>query len=314
MRETEALAPENLVGRAHALVLAGGSVFGLAAADGVAAALSAQGVGLHAARRLAARFRSFPAPCCTISATAATKAGGMTPPYRDLGVARLARRRRGFRAGIRRRGTRRHGGLDEGRHRFCFVANSATGLIVGALVAAQLRRLGADAGRQDLLGMGVRTRAVNSAAPHRPPPGMDLSDPAPDESRLMALGRLQPGANTTLAVVACNADLTTVGVQASRHDGAGWHRARGAPGTHAVRRRHDIRARRQFVAFGSRPRARRARRAHRFSGGRLSVPRHRARRASRSTGAALDTYGPALRDEGPCVTSARKIEGVRRER
>jgi L-aminopeptidase/D-esterase-like protein len=37
-----------------------------------------------------------------------------------------------------------------------------------------------------------------------------VSDPAPDESRLMALGRLQPGANTTLGVVACNADLTTV--------------------------------------------------------------------------------------------------------
>ncbi len=46
-RETEALAPENLVGRAHAVVLAGGSVFGLAAADGVAASLSAQGIGLQ---------------------------------------------------------------------------------------------------------------------------------------------------------------------------------------------------------------------------------------------------------------------------
>jgi L-aminopeptidase/D-esterase-like protein len=38
---------------------------------------------------------------------------------------------------------------------------------------------------------------------------MDLSDPAPEESRLLALGRLQAGANTTLGVVACNADLTT---------------------------------------------------------------------------------------------------------
>jgi L-aminopeptidase/D-esterase-like protein len=43
-----------------------------------------------------------------------------------------------------------------------------------------------------------------------PPQSMDLSDPAPDESRLLALGRLQAGANTTLGVVACNADLTTV--------------------------------------------------------------------------------------------------------
>src|ERR1700677_1181234 len=46
-RESEALSPENLVGRAHAVVLAGGSVFGLAAADGVTTALSAQGSGLQ---------------------------------------------------------------------------------------------------------------------------------------------------------------------------------------------------------------------------------------------------------------------------
>ena len=39
---------------------------------------------------------------------------------------------------------------------------------------------------------------------------MDLSDPAPDDARLLALGRLQPGVNTTLGVVACSADLTTV--------------------------------------------------------------------------------------------------------
>jgi L-aminopeptidase/D-esterase-like protein len=43
-----------------------------------------------------------------------------------------------------------------------------------------------------------------------PPWGMDISDPAPDESRLQAVGRLQPGSNTTLGVVACNADLATV--------------------------------------------------------------------------------------------------------
>jgi L-aminopeptidase/D-esterase-like protein len=39
---------------------------------------------------------------------------------------------------------------------------------------------------------------------------MDSSDPAPDEARLLAIGRLRPGTNTTLAVVACNADLSSV--------------------------------------------------------------------------------------------------------
>ena len=40
-RETDALAAENLVDAVDAIVLAGGSVYGLAAADGVAAAMGA---------------------------------------------------------------------------------------------------------------------------------------------------------------------------------------------------------------------------------------------------------------------------------
>lgn len=45
-RETDALEPSTLVERVHALVLAGGSVFGLAAADAVALALARRGIGL----------------------------------------------------------------------------------------------------------------------------------------------------------------------------------------------------------------------------------------------------------------------------
>src|ERR1700761_3942069 len=50
-RETDALAPENLVDAVDAIVLAGGSVYGLAAADGVAAWLGAQGCGFRLAVR-----------------------------------------------------------------------------------------------------------------------------------------------------------------------------------------------------------------------------------------------------------------------
>lgn len=46
-RETDALAPDGLVGGVHAVTFSGGSVFGLAAADGVAETLSAAGVGLQ---------------------------------------------------------------------------------------------------------------------------------------------------------------------------------------------------------------------------------------------------------------------------
>src|ERR1700679_1373631 len=84
-RETDALAPENLVGRAHALVLAGGSVVGLAAADGVAAALSAQGIGLQL------RPGSIPIPIVPAAVlhdlgNGGDKNWGLTPPYRDLGL------------------------------------------------------------------------------------------------------------------------------------------------------------------------------------------------------------------------------------
>jgi L-aminopeptidase/D-esterase-like protein len=51
---------------------------------------------------------------------------------------------------------------------------------------------------------------------------MDLSNPAPDDSRLQAIGRLQSGANTTLGVIACSADLTNVEckrVAMMAHDG-----------------------------------------------------------------------------------------------
>ena len=44
-RETDLLDPRNLVERVHAIVLGGGSAFGLAAADGVARALFSDGVG-----------------------------------------------------------------------------------------------------------------------------------------------------------------------------------------------------------------------------------------------------------------------------
>src|SRR5688500_11886967 len=44
-RETDALSPENLVEAVDAVVLAGGSVYGLAAADGVTAWLGARGRG-----------------------------------------------------------------------------------------------------------------------------------------------------------------------------------------------------------------------------------------------------------------------------
>ena len=205
-RESEALAPENLVGRAHAIVLAGGSVFGLAAADGVTAALAAQDVGLH----LRPGTLAIPiVPCAVLHdlANGGDKGWGRTPPYRDLGIAAAAAAGvdfalgsvgagRGARAGLRKGGVG-SASLDLGE-----------GLIVGALVAVNsVGSVFMPDGKTYWAWAFELDAELGGAAP--PGAGMDLSDPIAEDSRLAELGRLQAGANTTLGVVACTADLST---------------------------------------------------------------------------------------------------------
>ena len=99
-RETDALAPENLVEDADAVVLAGGSVFGLAAADGVVAALGAIGRGY----RLAASGAAPPAPIVPAAilydlANGGDKGWGEAPPFRRLGVEAVRAAGKAFRLG-----------------------------------------------------------------------------------------------------------------------------------------------------------------------------------------------------------------------
>ncbi len=81
-RETDALAPENLVDAIDALVLAGGSVYGLAAADGVVAAMGAEGKGF-AMRDAPGVPRSPVVPAAILYdlANGGNKAWGDAPPY-----------------------------------------------------------------------------------------------------------------------------------------------------------------------------------------------------------------------------------------
>ena len=85
-RETDALAPENLVEAIDAIVLSGGSVYGLAAADGVTAWLGAQGrgYGLVGAAGVP-RSPVVPAAILYDLANGGDRAWGEDPPYRRLG-------------------------------------------------------------------------------------------------------------------------------------------------------------------------------------------------------------------------------------
>jgi L-aminopeptidase/D-esterase-like protein len=96
-RETDALNAWNLVHSIDAVVLAGGSVYGLAAADGVAAWLGAHGRG----------FVLVPSPGVPPSpivpaailydlANQGNKNWGMEPPYRRLGTEAIERASRDF--------------------------------------------------------------------------------------------------------------------------------------------------------------------------------------------------------------------------
>jgi len=205
-RETEALAPENLVGRAHAVVLAGGSVFGLAAADGVTAALSAQGIGLRL-RPGSPAIPIVPAAVLHDLGNGGDKTWGLEPPYRALGASALQAAGPDFALGSVGAGRGAMAGLVKGGVGSASIDLGA-GLSVGAMVA--VNSVGSA-----LMPDGATYWAwpfeLNGEFGGSKPPGAqaDMGNPAPDESRLRALERLRPGANTTLGVVACNAALTT---------------------------------------------------------------------------------------------------------
>jgi len=209
-RETDALAAENIVGRAHAVVLAGGSVFGLAAADGVAAWLSSQGIGLQ----WRAGSPAIPiVPCAVLHdlGNGGDKNWGLTPPYRDLGMCACSEAGAEFALGSVGAGRGARAGLRKGGIGSASV-DLHGGLIVGALVA--LNSVGSALMPDGKTYWAWAFELGDEFGGGGPPKGaMDLSDPAPDESRLLAIGRLTPGANTTLGVVACNADLSTVECQ-----------------------------------------------------------------------------------------------------
>jgi L-aminopeptidase/D-esterase-like protein len=205
-RETDALSPENLVGRAHAVVLAGGSVFGLAAADGVCAALSNQGIGLQW-RAASPSIPIVPSAVLHDLGNGGDKKWGLSPPYRELGLRALDAADADFALGSVGAGRGAMAGLVKGGIGSSSV-DLGDDLIIGALVA--LNSVGSpmmpDGKTYWAWAFELGREFGGGGAPRS---AMDASDPAPDESRLQAIGRSQPGVNTTLAVVACNADLST---------------------------------------------------------------------------------------------------------
>jgi L-aminopeptidase/D-esterase-like protein len=202
-RETDALRPEGLVGGVDAVVLAGGSVYGLAAADAVTAILGAGGRG----------FALSPvagAPASPIVAGAilhdlyngGDKAWGEAPPYAALGRAALAAAGETFALGAAGAGYGAVAGALKGGVGSAS-AVTADGITVGALAAVNSfgSVVGPDGGSfwAAPYELGHEFGATDPAELYAEP------DAWPGAKRDPA-----PRANTTLACVATDVDLTPV--------------------------------------------------------------------------------------------------------
>jgi len=190
-RETDLLRPENLVEKVNAVVLSGGSAYGLAAADGVMRCLEAQGIGFpvgggHVVPIVPSAILFDPGRCAAFSvrpdasfgmgACEAAKGG----PVQQGNV--------GAGAGARSGGSK--GGL--GTASTVLTTGASNGIIVGAIVAVNSSGRTFDAQGNFFAGfleLGNEFPLIGSSATEVVPPSSLLQ-------------------NTTIAVVATNARLT----------------------------------------------------------------------------------------------------------
>ena len=213
-RDISVLGLENLVGRAHAFVLSGGSVFGLAAADGVTAALAHAGEGLAMGAHV---VPITPAAILYDLDGGGDRAWGLEPPYRRLGLEATAAAGRRFAlgrigAGRGAKAGSRPGGLGSAS------VQLDDGLFVGALAA--VNPLGSVYMADGVTPWAWPFEMDGEFGGLRPARFAADPEPLPEFSRLQA--RLRPAANTTLGVIAVSTELT--GAECKRiaimaHDG-----------------------------------------------------------------------------------------------
>jgi L-aminopeptidase/D-esterase-like protein len=134
-RETDALTPGNLVDTVDAIVLSGGSVYGLAAADGVTTWLGAHGIGfLTVASPAVPRSPIVPAAVLFDLANQGDKNWGMDPPYRRLGIAAIEHASTHFALGTEGAGYGATAGALKGGIGSASLV-TADGITIGAIVA-----------------------------------------------------------------------------------------------------------------------------------------------------------------------------------
>lgn len=202
-RETDLLAADTLVDAVDAIVLSGGSAYGLAAADGVAAALGAAGRGFGLVDRPGVpRTPIVPAAILYDLANGGDKDWGAAPPYAALGRDALAAAGETFALGRAGAG---HGAL-AGQHPGGTGSASILtddGLTVGALAAVNC--FGSVTLPNSACYWAWPFECDGEFGGLRPDPGAPAFDP---EDWGAAKANPAPGTNTTIACVATDVALT----------------------------------------------------------------------------------------------------------
>ncbi|WP_457107298.1 P1 family peptidase [Methylobacterium sp. P5_C11] len=195
-RETDLLDPERTVERIDALVLSGGSAFGLDAAAGVTAWLAEAGRGFPVG---AMRVPIVPGAILFDLLNGGDKAWGRYPPYRELGFQAAAAAAADFALGSVGAGTGARTGRLKGGIGSASAAVPGTGFRVGALAAV-------NAFGNATVGDGPHFWAApfEEGAEFG---GLGFPDRVPPQA-LAFPARALPGSATTLAVVATDAVLT----------------------------------------------------------------------------------------------------------
>lgn len=133
-RETDALSADGSVTHAHALVLSGGSVYGLAAADAVCAELGAKRIGYEIAPAPVPVSPIVPAAILFDNANGGNKNWGDTPPFSTLGKQALVNASADFTQGKAGAGYGATAGIYPGG--LGSASEKVGGIIVSALIAA----------------------------------------------------------------------------------------------------------------------------------------------------------------------------------
>ncbi|MGO8915999.1 MAG: P1 family peptidase [Stellaceae bacterium] len=195
-RETDALDPTCLVAHVHAVVLSGGSSFGLEAGSAAMTWLAARGAGFAIG---AARVPLVPEAILFDLLNGGDKAWGEAPPYARLGREACAAAAADFRlgnagAGFGARAGPLKGGLGS------VSAVTPDGLQVGALVAVNAMGDTVMPGQSCFWAWPFER--AGELGGQAPPLG-----PVPVDEALVAAPLARIGANTTIGVVATNAIL-----------------------------------------------------------------------------------------------------------